>query len=126
MSLLRYNADTLAGAPNAFFSLHEKPTTIYLPNELRAKAEDQARANSYRHLSPFIAALVDRMLNFTFIEAANLEFLRELRSQLGDPWDLVLVLNRIVAYVRGEVRARRLALGGFLIPQRNGRKAEAR
>ncbi len=108
------------------FSVHEKPTTVYLPNELRAKAEDQARANSYRHLSPFLSALVEKMLNFTFLDPKNLEFLQELRAELGEPWDVVLVLNRVITFVRQEMHARRLVLGGFFYQHRNGRKAEAR
>jgi len=107
-------------------SLHEKPTTVYLQNELRAKAEDEARMNNYRYLSPFLAALVDQMLNFRFLSAENLEFIRNICRELGQPWDVILVLNRIVAHARQEVRAGRLVLSGFFFHQRNGKKPEAR
>ena len=108
-----------------YFALHEKGTTVYLKPELRAQAEDAAAASSYRKLSPFLSSVIDMMLNFRFLSEENLDFIQEIACELGQPWNVLLVLNRIVAHARHEVRLGRLVLSGFFLHQRNGRKSKA-
>lgn len=106
-------------------SLHEKNTSVYLSPHVRAKAEDEAKRNGQK-LSPFLSRLIDEALDWGFLTNANLEFITAISIELGDPWDTRLVLNRLVAYVREEMLARRLVLGGFLLQAPNGKKSSVR
>jgi hypothetical protein len=90
------------------FSLPEMPTTARLDPDLRALAQNQARARGYRSLSKFIEWCVRQALTLEFLTPDNRDFVHQVRQALGGPWQPLDVINALVASARKEIAAGRL------------------
>ena len=89
----------------------EKPTTVRLDPELRAKAEDASRAWSQSRrpsLSPFLEWAIRQVLDLDFLTSKNRDFILGIVRELGHPWTALTVVNALVGTLRTEVRAGRV------------------
>ena len=117
MPVLRAPERTLPHGLHGLRSSQEKPrgedgvmreggTTIRLPEDLRAEARHASE--SHGSFNRFVAWVIRQALRLEFLSAGNREFVLKVASELGQPWDVLAVLNLLVGYARGEARARKL------------------
>ena len=89
------------------FSLPEKPTTLRLRPDVRAAVEDAAARRGWS-VNRFGGWALEQFVSLEFLEKANREFVLEILRQVGPPWDVFHVLNRLLAHARELVRAGRM------------------
>lgn len=122
------SAGAAFNAPMQMGTDMRKRVSISLDLETAARAGDGARkrktSNSDREeLGPFCAWIVRQFTSLEFLCPENREFLSEILTHLGRPWNIFDVLDFIVSLCRKEVRAGRLR--PFFCPEQVGRSRKS-
>ncbi len=105
-------------------SLPEKPTTVRLASDLRAKAEDNARIWARGRtavLSPYLEWAIRQVIELEFLSAENRVFVNGIVGELGEPWTALTVINVLLASMRREVRSGRLRPLFWIGQTKNGK-----
>jgi hypothetical protein len=95
----------------AYFALDErKRTTVLMQPNLFAQVEDGARQRGWS-FTRFAEWCIEQLICLKFLSTENRDFVLELTRVLGQPWDPLSVIDRLIEEIRQQIQGGKLRPG---------------